>query len=109
MSALVSGCSRQLFPAKNPCDTFWPAPKQSKVVQPRNPLGRRLAWIAQEKSGALFGQGEPAGLSRAKSAERENPKAVQQRAKQRAQSGRSRCLSASGEEEFEGFADVVSM
>ncbi|WAP50853.1 hypothetical protein OL239_12760 [Arthrobacter sp. ATA002] len=32
--------------------------------------------------------GDPAGLSRAKSADREKPKAVQQRAKQLAQSGR---------------------
>jgi hypothetical protein len=44
--------------------------------------------MVQEKSVAMLGQAEAAGLSIAKSAERANPRAVQQRAKQLPQSGR---------------------
>jgi hypothetical protein len=43
--------------------------------------------MVQEKSSAMFGHGEAAGLSIAKSADRANPSAVQQRAKQLPQSG----------------------
>jgi hypothetical protein len=104
-----SGFSRQLVPPKSPWDTFWPAPKQSKTVQPRNPLGRRLLWMVQEKSAARFGQGVPAGLSSANSAERENPKAVQQRAKQFPQSGSRDCRSRAGAECAAGWAEFVCM
>ncbi|BCW05136.1 hypothetical protein NtRootA1_12740 [Arthrobacter sp. NtRootA1] len=43
--------------------------------------------MVQEKSLAMFGQAEAAGLSIAKSAERAKPRAVQQRAKHLLQSG----------------------
>ena len=53
------------------------------------PLGSKLSWIVQEKSGARFLQGAPAGLSTAKSADLEKPNAEQHKAKQEEHSGRS--------------------
>jgi hypothetical protein len=61
--------------------------------------------MVQEKSAARLLHGVPAGLSTAKSADRLNPKAVQQRAKQLAQSGRSACRSeADGVQGDEGLS-----
>ncbi|GAA3867031.1 hypothetical protein GCM10022381_08270 [Leifsonia kafniensis] len=81
-------------------------------MQPRNPRGRKLSWIVQEKSEARLEQGEPAGLSTGKSAERENPKAVQHRAKQLPQSGRSKSRPvgdgpAAKDMDSDGFDDVM--
>ncbi|MDO6142873.1 hypothetical protein [Paenarthrobacter aurescens] len=61
--------------------------------------------MVQEKSSAMFGHGEAAGLSIAKSADRENPNAVQQRAKQLPQSGLrfgEKVMHAPGEEKVSG-------
>ena len=84
----VSGALRQSCPAKVTWATFCPAPKQSKTVQPGKPRSRRLVWMPQRKSARRFGQGCPAGLSMAKSAEAANAGATQHNPKQRAQSAR---------------------
>ena len=106
MSFAVAGSAFQLIPWKRFWETFWPAPKQSKTVRPRKPRGRRLSWMVQEKSEARFLQGVPAGLSMAKSVVREKPSAVQQSAKQLAQSGRSDSRSRAG---VEGAAESLEM
>jgi hypothetical protein len=86
----VSGASRQLTPPNVDWAIRWPAPKQSYVVHPANPRGRRSAWIPQRNPAPRFGQACPAGLSIAKSAEAANAGATQHSPKQRAQSARRR-------------------
>src|SRR5215467_449526 len=84
-----SGSARQSRPPKVTCTTRWPAPRQSNAAQPPNPLGRSRSWIEQRKSALRFGQGCPAGLSIANSAEAENADPTQHSAAQRAQSARN--------------------
>ena len=95
--SLLSGVSSQLVRARNLCETLWPVPRQCTRAQARMPLGRKLSWIMRQKPGARLWQGVPAGVSTGKSAERENPKAVQQRAKRLRQSGRKDARSGAGE------------
>ena len=68
--------------------TRCPAPKQSYAAQPGKPDARSDAWIEQRSSGRRFGQGTPAGLSIAKSADAVKDGATQHRAMQPSQSAR---------------------
>ena len=74
----VAGSARQSRPPKVTWATCWPAPKQSKTVQPGKPRCRRSRWMPQRESAPRFGQGCPAGLSSAKSAEAAKAGATQQ-------------------------------
>lgn len=65
--------------------------------------------MVQEKSESRFRQGVPAGLSMAKSMVRENPRAVQQSAKQLPQSGRNDSRLRAGEEGAVESLDVKGM
>ncbi|MCU1633750.1 MAG: hypothetical protein JWM61_2402 [Micrococcaceae bacterium] len=65
--------------------------------------------MVQEKSESRFWQGVPAGLSMAKSVLRENPRAVQQSAKQLPQSGRKDPRSRDGEEDAVESFEVKGM
>ena len=58
----VLGSRRQSRPPKVTWDTFCPAPKQSKTVQPGKPRSRSWAWMPQRKSARRFGAGPPRGL-----------------------------------------------
>ncbi|GAA2212228.1 hypothetical protein GCM10009850_076900 [Nonomuraea monospora] len=82
----VPGSSRQLRPSYVTCETFCPAPKQSKTVHPGNPRSRNRVWIEQRKSSLRLWQGCPPALSTAKSAEAENGRATQHSPKQLSQS-----------------------
>ena len=88
--------SRQSWPAKVTCTTCCPAPKQSKTAQPGKPWSRRVAWIWQPNSGPRFGHGRPAGLFKAKSADRAKAGATQHRPSQREQSALSSRRARSG-------------
>ncbi len=81
--------SAQSWPPKVTWQTCWPAPRQSYTAQPRKPRPRRSAWMPQRKSGPRWRQGWPAGLSMAKSAEREKAGTTQHSPAHRAQSARS--------------------
>ena len=98
MEAASSGVVRQSAPPKVTCTTCWPAPKQSKTSQPGKPSGRSRSWISQRKSASRWGQGRPAGLSIAKSADRANAGATQHSPAHREQSAR-RCARAFGSED----------
>ena len=87
IAAAVPGASRQETPPKVTCDTCWPAPKQSKTVQPFQPDSRSRAWMPHRKSVWRLVHGWPPGLSTGKSAEAANGRATQHSPKQLAQSG----------------------
>ncbi len=82
----VPGWVRQSRPSKVTWEICWPAPKQSKTVQPGKPWSRRPVWMPQRKSWRRFLQGLPAALFTAKSADLAKGRATQQSAKQFAQS-----------------------
>ena len=82
----VSSSSRQERPANVCRDTFCPAPKQSKTVQPSNPRSRRCGWMRHPSAPSRFVQGSPASLSNGKSADFVKARATQHSPKQSAQS-----------------------
>jgi hypothetical protein len=105
---VVCGACRQSRPPKVTWDTRCPAPKQSYTAQPRKPCRLRSLWMTHRKSGCRFGQGCPAGLSIAKSAEAENAGAAQHSPKQRAQSARRLSRPLSAQPELAGSRASVS-
>src|SRR5215475_6012504 len=90
--AAACGSWRQSRPAKVTGETCWTAPRQSYTAQPGKPCCRRSLCMPHRKSARRWGQGCPAGLSIAKSADAENAGATQHSPKHRPQSARrTRC------------------
>lgn len=81
-----SGARRQSRPPKVIWETFCPAPKQSKTVQPAKPSRRSREWMPQPKSSRRLRHGSPASFPTAKSAEAANGSATQHSPKQLPQS-----------------------
>src|SRR5215468_1284295 len=101
--AAACGSWRQSRPAKVTWETCWPAPKQSYTAQPGKPCCRRSLCMPHRKSARRWGQGCPAGLSIAKSADAENAGATQHSPKHRPQSARrTRCPPPRAEAEGSG-------